>query len=288
MDGEPMMMESVPVRLHGPLMLNHRIEMNNFGHMRPRRQLLFQLQALPWLQAIYELRMRQFVNPHITPRWWAHETELETHGFNLDKSSGVIAVMNHEPDTVEQEIAFETKALGLKRGRPAWVWRMRLPHPHQVDYRGVTGDSPIRRLAVQKLAAFHQKLPAKMGYRESWPSDTPVLLLVTQSPALLESVDGKACQLWLPEAYDVRITGVQEGEAGRIDLRVRNRHETAGVLVPLTGDRTPAVSMRRLEQMHEAGVLPAFEKVDREIVERDGQRFCRFVVPRGTQEIVVQ
>ena len=288
MHGEPMQSPSAAPRLHAMLTLNLRLGMNNFGALQPMHRLKFYCQAMPWLQAAYELRMRRFVNPHVTPRWWAGETELEAHGYNLDRSSGVVVFMNHEPEPLEQEVTFETAPLGLKKGRPAWVWRIQLPHPRSVDYGGVTETSPIRRLARQTLVATHDKLPATITHQEAWPPDVPVILLVTQTPALVESVDGKSCQLWLPKAYDAGLAGVRPGAFGRADLRLKNRHDAVSVLVPAAAGSTPGIQMRRLDAMHEAGVLPAFEGLAGEAVERDGARFIRFTVPRGTQELVIQ
>ena len=285
---DPMQSASGAFRLHSMLLLNHRLGMLNFGALNPMLRLKYYLQSMPWLQAVYELRLRELANPHVKPRWWAEETELESHGYRLDKGTGLVVFMNHETGPRDEEVCLETAPLGLKPGRPAWLWRIRLPHPRSVDYGEVTETSPIRRLARQSLLAYHQKLPVRITYQETWPADTPVLLLLTQVPALVESVDGRNCQLWLPKAYDISVTGVRHGASGRADLTVKNRHRVASVLLPVDAGQSPRVQMRRLDAMHEAGVLPAFEAVASEAVEQDGERFLRFAVPKGTQEIVVE
>ena len=285
---EPMRSASGPMRLHSMLLLNHRLSMLNFGPLRPMMRLKYYLHSMPWLQAVYELRLREFVNPHVTPRWWTEDTELESHGYRLDKGTGLVVFMNHETEPLEEKVAFETAPLGVKKGKPAWVWRIQLPHPLEVDYSDVTETSPIRRLAKQTLVAYHEKLPKVLTYEEAWPADTPVILLVTQSPALVESVDGKPSQLWLPHGYDTTIQGVRNGADGRTDLTIKNRHDVASILLPMAGDRTPGIQMRRLDAVHEAGVLPAFEKLEGETIERNGATFLRLRIPKGTQEIVVE
>ena len=280
---------TTPVRFSSAFLHNIRLSMYNYGHGYPRTEATFWTHAMPWIQAIFELRDRQFVNVHARPRWWADETELEAQAYNLNKSTGLVVLMNHEDEPLEEKITLDTKPLGLRKGKPAWVWRMELPHPHTVDYSNVTDTSPIRRLAKQTLVAYHAKLPKKLSHSEAWPANNAVMLLVTQTPALIESVDGKPSQLLLPEAYDVKIGGVYDDATGRVDLTVTNNRDTATLLVPLAGDREGAdVKMRRLDQIHSAGVLPGFEGVKSEATELEGQPFIRFTIPKGTQELMIQ
>jgi hypothetical protein len=288
-DGPLIKWATTPVRFSSAFLHNIRLSMYNYGHGYPRQEADFFGHAMPWIQAIFELRDRQFVNVHARPRWWADETEIETQAYNLNPSSGLVVVMNHEDEPLEEKITFETKPLGLRKGKPTWVWRMEFPHPHTVDYSNVTHTSPIRRLAKQTRVAVHNKLPKNLSYSEAWPPNNAVMLLVTQVPALVESVDGKTSQLLLPEAYDVKISGVYDDRTGRVDLTVSNNRDTATLLVPVDDDRKGAdVRMRGSDGIHAAGVLPGFEGVKSELKELDGQRFIRFSVPKGTQELMIQ
>ncbi len=280
---------TTPVRFSSAFLHNIRLSMYNFGHMHPRSEADFWTHAMPWIQAIFELRDRRFVNVRPRPRWWTGETELEVQAYNLDKSSGLVVAMNHEEEPLEEKITFETAPLGLKKGKPTWIWRIEFPHPYTVDYSNVTDISPIRRLADQTLLAFHDKLPKTLNHSESWPANNPVMFLVTQSPALVESVDGKSSQLWLPDSYGVRVTGVHDNATGRIDLHVTNEHDTASLLLPAPGERKSAeVTLRRLDRMHGAGVLPGFEPVTSEITEAYGPRLLRCRIPKGSHELMVR
>lgn len=280
---------TTPVRFSSAFLHNIRLSMYNFGHGNPRKEADFYTHAMPWIQAIFELRDRRIVNVHARPRWWADETELEVQAYNLNKSSGLVVLMNHEDEPLEEKVTFETKPLGLKKGKPTWVWRMELPHPHTIDYSSVTDTSPIRRLAQQELVAYHAKLPKTLSNSEGWPANNAVMLLVTQIPALVESVDGKPSQLLLPEVYDVKVTGVYDDATGRVDLLVSNGHHAATLLVPIATDKKDTdVRMRRLDQIHGAGVLPGFEGVASKVIVLHGQRFSRFTIPNGTQELMIQ
>ena len=278
----------VPFVVHSPLVHNVQISLHPGRRPDPERQANFAHRILPWLQASFELRLRAFVNPHVQPRWWAHETELESQGYNLDKSSGVVAFINHTDEPVSQKVTFETAPLGLKPGKPAWVWRLQMPHPHQVDDVQPADDAPIPRLAQQTLVARHDKLPETLNYEEAWPVETPVMLLITHSPALVESVDGKTSQWLLPEAYGVKVSGSFDEASSRMNLHVTSEHETAALLVLLLGGRdTTAVPMRRVADSGGDAPDPIYEKVQSEQITLNGQRFIRFNVPKGANQFVI-
>jgi hypothetical protein len=283
--------ECVPFVVHSPLMHNVRMSLHPATQNDPDLQNRFANRIMPWLQAFFELRLRAFVNPHVQPRWWAHETELESQPYNLDKASGIISFMNHTDEAMSQKVTFETAPLGLQPGKPAWVWRLQMPHPHQIEDALPADDAPIRRLAKQTLVRFHDKLPETLSYEEAWPADTPVLLLITHSPGLVSTVDGKTCQWFLPEAYRTRIQidSAIDLESGRVDLTVTTHDHPAEVLVPgAPGKLLRSAKMLRVSGMHEAGVLPAIEDAESSVVEIDGQRFLKLRVPKGVAEFTVQ
>ena len=281
--------ECVPFVVHSPLMHNLRISLHPASQNDPDRQERFANRALPWLQAFFELRLRAFVNPHVRPRWWAHETELESQGYNLDKASGLVAFMNHTGEALPEKVTFETGPLGLEAGKPAWVWRLQMPHPHEADDVQPADDAPIPRLARQTLVAWHDKLPGTLDYEEAWPADTPVLLLITHSPGLVQTVGGKPCQWLLPDSYRTRISGSIDAESGRVNLAVESPDHAAEVLVAgMPGKPPQSGRMQRVSGMHEAGVLPAIEDAAFSTVEIDGQRFLKLQVPKGSAEFTVQ
>jgi hypothetical protein len=260
--------ECVPYVVHSPLMHNVRISLHPASQNDPDRQHRFTNRILPWLQAFFELRLRALANPHVRPRWWAHETELESHGYNLDPASGLVAFMNHTGEAMPQKIAFETSPLGLQAGKPAWVWRLQMPHPRRVDDVQPADDAPIPRLARQTLVAYHDELPVTLDYEEAWPPDTPVILLITHSPALVRTVGGKTCQWFLPEAHGTTVSAKIDPASGRVDVTVDSPNHAAEVLVPL--------------------VAPVVEDADCKTVEIDGQRFLQLQAPKGTSDFILQ
>ena len=266
-----------------------RVSLHPAAQNDPDRQERFANRIMPWLQAFFELRLRAFANPHVRPPWWAHETELESQGYNLDRASGLVAFMNHTDGPLAENVTFETGPLGLQAGKPAWVWRLQMPHPNDVEDVQPAEGAPIPRRGRQTLVAYHEALPASLAYEEAWPADTPVILLVTHSPGLVRTVGGKTCQWFLPEAYRTRITGGIDADSGRVNLAVDSPDHAAEVLVAGVSGKPPrSARMQRVSGMHEAGVLPAVEDAVSGAVEIDGERFLQLAVPRGATEFTVR
>ena len=147
-------------------------------------------------------------------------------------------------------------------------------------------ESPIRRLADQKLLVCGEKLPKRFATEIVLSSENPVELLLTHSPAVITAVDGKPCQYWLPAAYGVTTSGtVMEG--GRINVMVQNAKQTAELLIalPAAAGGRPVVQHRKWSDTHDAGVAIGYELIKHDVVQFDGQRFVKLSVGQGQTEI---
>ena len=280
---------SAAMRLFAPILWNVRMSFNGFAHGFPAEQASFTIESLPWIQAGFELRMRTYAPLNLRPRWWAHETELETQPYQLGRS-GLIALMNHDDHLERQTITYHPEDFAdFKANRPTWVWRIDFPHPDNVSYDGVTDSSPIRRLARHSKAGFFESLPKRVEYSANFPRKRPALLVVTQIPGLIESTNGRPCQLLLPENYGAKVTGGCNWKQQKISLVIKNPHEQATALVPLFKSKHGyRVRARNLSRLHNAGVLPAMSEVKFEEVDVNGMRFIRLFVAKGKIEFVIE
>jgi hypothetical protein len=277
---------SIRIHLNSMRLLAMGLGMLDVKQVQQKRELY--VRGAPYIQAAYELRSRALVNAGISPDWFkAHETEIEAYAWRMTGGYGLVTAMNHDIDPVAQTIAFDTKPLGLRPGRPAFVWRYEMPDPRQIDYAGVTMESPIRQLAVQKLIRVENSLPRRVSLDLALPGDNPVEIVVTHSPAVITSVDGKPCQYGLPEAYGVKANGVIG--TGQVNVTVENPAAHAGIRIALSGDfgETPHVRQRKWSDSHSAGVAVGFEAIEHTVQTIDGQTFVNCEVGKGQTEIVV-
>ena len=280
---------SAAMRLFAPILWNVRMSFNGFAHGFPAEQATFTIKSLPWIQAGFELRMRTYAALDYHPRWWAYETDLEAQPYQLGRS-GVIALMNHDDRLDRQTITYNPGDFAeFKSDRPTWIWRIDLPHPNDVSYEGVSDRSPIRRLARHSKAGFFESLPDRIEYSADFPKQRPAVLVVTQVPGLIESTNGRPCQLLLPENYRAKVTGTCDWKRQKTSLIVVNPHERATVLVPAFESKNRyRVSARSLSRLSNAGVLPAMSEVKYERIEVNGMRFIRLFVEKGKTEFVVE
>ena len=280
---------SAAMRLFAPILWNVRMSFNGFAHGFPAEQATFTIKSLPWIQAGFELRMRTYAPLDYHPRWWAYETDLEAQPYQLGRS-GVIALMNHDDRIDRQTITYNPGDFAeFKSDRPTWIWRIDLPHPNDVSYEGVSDRSPIRRLARHSKAGFFESLPDRIEYSADFPKQRPAVLVVTQVPGLIESTNGRPCQLLLPENYRAKVTGTCDWKRQKTSLIVVNPHERATVLVPAFESKNRyRVSARSLSRLSNAGVLPAMSEVKYERIEVNGMRFIRLFVEKGKTEFVVE
>ena len=280
---------SAAMRLFAPILWNVRMSFNGFAHGFPAKQATFTIESLPWIQAGFELRMRTYAPLNFHPRWWAYETELEAQPYQLGHS-GLIALMNHDDRLDRQTITYRPEDFAeFKSDRPTWIWRIDFPHPDDVSYEGLSDTSPIRRLAKHSRAGFFESLPERIEYSADFAKKRPVVLVVTQVPGLIESTNGRPCQLLLPENYGAQVTGTCNWKHQKISLIIKNPHERATALVPAFDSKESyQVSARSLSRLNSAGVLPAMSEVKHEKVEINGRWFIRLFVVKGKTEFVIE
>jgi hypothetical protein len=243
----------------------------------------------PYIQAAYELRNRKLVNANISPDWFKdHDTEVEAYAWRMTDGYGLVTAMNHDIEPVSGTIAFDTKPLGLRPGRPAFIWRCEMPDPRTVDYQGVTMETPIRRLARQRLLRVVDALPKRLSLDVDLPPDNPIEIVVTHSPAVIASVGGKLCQYLLPAAYGVRATGVLGSD--QINVTVANEQERSAIRIVLPNgfSDTPTVRQRKWSDSHSTGVAVGFEEIEHRIETEAGTTFVACEVGKGQTEIMVR
>ena len=147
--------------------------------------------------------------------------------------------------------------------------RLLAAYPYKIHQQRTQALDPDR------LSAFHASCLEK-----ALASPNPDFIVQRLNEPI--ALAGLVPDPWRGEIYGMKMGRVQPW------LNTISPPAVASILLPMPNDRTPGIQMRRLDAVHEAGVLPAFEKVEGEFVDRDGTSFLRFSVPKGTQEIVVE
>lgn len=252
----------------------------------------FLIKGAPYVQGLFELRNRELVDARVTPDFWALEGDLETMAWRaVEGDYGLLTICNHASGPVSEEVAFDTQPLGVRASHAAFVWRLEMADPRHVGFDGVTVDSPIRRLAAQKLMRLVKSPAERMSVAVDLPPDNPVTLLVSRSPAVITAVDGKACQYWLPAAYGVTVDGALEPVSGETDVVVDCPAAKAALLIAAPHDDPDRLSVtqgRWDKGLPGVGVAIGTEPIDFEVAKLAGHLFVRVSVKKGRTQITVR
>ena len=248
----------------------------------------FYREAAPYLQAAWEIRNRAMVDAIIQPNVFALDGETEAYAWRALDGYGLVTALNHDVDAVDQKISFTTRPLGLRPGKPALLWRLEMADSRRVDFSDVTLTSAVRRLARQKLLQVAPSLPKRLDVTVHLPSENPVAVLLSPSPAIVVSVDGRPCQYRLPAAYGVKTSGSWDPKTGLANVMVSNPREKAKILVLASGGRTTTITQRAWGETYGAGVAPGAKPIDHTFTRIDGQTFAQMDVGKGTTEIILE
>ena len=248
----------------------------------------FYTESPPYLQAAWEIRNRAIVDAIVQPNVMALEGETEAYAWRALDGYGLVTALNHDVDAADQRILLTTQPLGLRPGKPALLWRLEMADPREVDFSKVTLTSPVRRLAQQKLLRVVPSLSKQLDMTLDLPSENPVAVLLSPSPAAIVSVDDRLCQYWLPAAHGVQTSGSWNPETGLANIMVNNPNEKAELIVLASGGQTMTITQRRWGKSHGAGVAPGAESIDHTFIKIDGQTFAHVKVGNGATEIILE
>jgi len=217
------------------------------------------------MMAAWELRGIQIVEDAVEPRWWRSGGNVEAYGFRKGEL-GVVNILNHATEFEKVKVRVDTKKLGLHIGEPLFAWFFEMNDPRivkDVDVEnpgeglqvyvlwnegGYSREQPVspgqvltpeqkktrkvfRSRAVSPGILFTGKLcPGQLDIKVPTSPGLLTTVVLSHTPAILESVNGKKTQIGLIEHLDVRVTGRQEEKV--INLKIDCKVDSAGVIVP--------------------------------------------------------
>lgn len=249
---------------------------------------IFYREAAPYLQAAWEIRSRTLVDAEVAPNVFRlEESETEAYAWRHSDGYGMVTAENHDLDPLDEDVAFTTRPLGLRPGKPVLQWRLEMTDPRDTDFSEVTMDSPVRRLAQQTLLEVVPSLPGRVELLLDLPSENPVAVLLSPSPAVIVSVGGRPCQYWLPAAYGIKTSGAWDPAAGTASIMVDNPKAQAELLVLAAKGEGTTVTQRPWSETHAAGVAPGATAIDHSFVDVDGHTFAKLLVRKGRTELIL-
>ena len=238
---------------------------------------------LPFVDAAFETRQLEVMDAGLVPDWERDfETDVEAYTLRQGEAA-LVTLFGHDEFPKPTPVAFDTQAIGLRPGQPTFVWLFELADSR--IFRGRLTEKECREayeinhwgedLVVQ--GQFLGRIPSLPARYQRTATACPLrlrMLMLTHSPAIVWSVNGRRNHFWWPTVRGVSVSGTSDLDRGRAVLKCVSEADRAELLVHVP-----------------PGAIPTNVTIDGQrapwVLERvSGNWFMRVSVPNGTHEIV--
>lgn len=183
----------------------------------------------------------KLVNANITPNRCNVPNEMFEIISVTFGNSGWLIIKNHENQTASRNVSFDVVPLGLNdSSKPLYNWCFTLRDSNQC--KGIFSKKERKanycasRWASDFLLGFEYlgKQPYSQRISQDFEVSSKELKLwyVTQSPALVWSVDEMRLQLLLDNTMGVRVTGSQNGNSMTLTVDSERKNAEVAALIP--------------------------------------------------------
>ncbi|MFA6930634.1 MAG: discoidin domain-containing protein, partial [Lentisphaeria bacterium] len=203
-----------------------------------------------YMSAQQQSRWAKLVDGAVAPNWrYSSDEMLEVMPLTLGNAAWLF-MKAHSETSLEKTVSADPSKLGMTDStKPLYHWCMTVkPHSlhrgllseteREADYRASRWQNDF--VVIPKYLGAERMAP-RMSRKFSFAPDELKLWLVTQSPALVYSVDGMRNQLWLPDTLGVKVEGLINAQ--KIDLLVQSERKEAEIVSVLPAGFLP-VSVR--------------------------------------------
>ena len=245
------------------------------------------LKASPYINAAFELRNRKVINALISPCWWKEDTEVEAYTMKQGDAC-FVSLINHGLENEKVMVSVNAKKLRLNPRKKIFLWLIAPKDPLKVDFSGVTWDSPPKELIKNRLLKVEDKVGKHINFDLELEPEIVRIVMITQSPGLLYSVNGKRTQCWLPETLDVEIRGTLKQEEKICVVSVKSKQNKCKVLIYFPKECGKIKSVRAREWSEGITVAAGGMKdIGYVIKEINGKRFLLIDLSKGVYEVII-
>lgn len=223
------------------------------------------LTRLPFINAAFETRHLEVMDAKVRPDWEQDfDTDVEAYTLRQGQAA-VVSLIGHDDGPRPAEVSFDSAAIGLEPGRPAFAWLFELR-----DCRGFNGRLTEREARqgydscnwAEDLAVRGEFLGTTPALAPRYVRSVTVgplrlrMLMLTHSPAVVWSVNGRRNNFWLPTVRGVNVRGAFDEARAQTTLTCTSSAERAELLVyvpdgmePIEVTRDGKPISRRLERI---------------------------------------
>jgi len=201
-----------------------------------------EINKIPFAVASWEFRGSKLVEDVVEPRWWRTGDNFEAYGLQKGKS-GLITIISHYGGEEEVKITVNPAKLDLEIGKPFWAYLLKMNDPRSISKKEGA-------FTTQKLLDG-DKLPETLEITILTEPTLLQVIVLTQTPAVLESVNGKRTQTGLTEHPDVQVSGQEKGDI--VEIEVNCQTDNCTIVVPGLTTKTAEADIGSVEDTTWAG-----------------------------------
>ncbi|MDD5698752.1 MAG: sugar-binding protein [Victivallaceae bacterium] len=234
---------------------------------------------MPYINAAYEMKNVEVVDGDISPCWWnERKTEIEAY-TTRQANAGFIPVIGHNNALTHAAVSANLVKMGLPRGQELYSWKFEMLDPWKITAQDVSQPEWENKAVMKKEFLGRAVLKNdRKTFGVSLKPNLLTLIMVTASPAVIHSINGKRNQLLLPDTLGNHVEG-------RIDFK----HKECILKTVIKGKNVKIMSLfpKNLGRPKITSTGSKEEIPYTEVNEFD-ERFLLFMVPEGKNEIRIK
>ncbi|MDD5698753.1 MAG: sugar-binding protein [Victivallaceae bacterium] len=186
---------------------------------------------MPYINAAYEMKEVKLIDGDISPCWWNNrETELEAY-TTRQGNAYFIPVINHTDIRREVIVSADFAKMGSPPNTLLFAWEFAMTDPWEVTGKNSAAGELDRRMVIKRK--YRGMFRLKNSRRTFSIGTDPYLLnmiMVTSSPAVVFSVNGRKNQLLLPQTLGTKISGQLDQKNKKCCLSVHSTDDKVKIM----------------------------------------------------------
>jgi hypothetical protein len=234
-----------------------------------------------YVSASYEIRPVEIVEANLKPNWrFDKDTEIESFALKRE-GCGIVFLKSHYEKDVEIDAGFDLIPLGINdRGKKIYSWLFFIKNAKKWD--GRFGEIELQDIYEKTGWVFDRVIKPVFIGEENWNGriekkiklspEEGTLLIITQTPTFVYSIENLPTQLWLPQVCGVKVDGEIKNDIIKIHVSSKKEIAEIGVILP--------------EKMIPETIYCGKEKIEGRIGLTEDKRFLIIPVKKGNWNVI--
>jgi len=264
---------------HEPYYCNYLIGLG----MKPAHA--FKPWAVPYISAAYETKDLQLIDADLEPDWRKNPNIL-IEAYTLEQGKAkIISIINHDQSNKEVNVSINPLKMGFKEGENIFVWLIKMKDSRKS--RWITTEKRQKQIyrntgwgvgliGGNHLISVRKVNGERMKFKVEAEDEVLHMLMLTNTPGFIYSVNGKRTNFWFPDMLGVSVDGSIDYENKISNFVINSEEKTAEIALYLPDEWA-------VKEIKVNGERSAYKSI---LI--DGRRFLLIKVKKGKSKVEVR